>query len=110
VTHTVFALIALHFLCDFPLQGEFLARGKHHRLGLAGVPWPICLFAHAFIQSAGVALILPLPFAAAELGAHATIDWCKSEGLLGLGERGFWFDQALHILLRVLWATLAVAS
>lgn len=108
--HTLVALLALHFLCDFPLQGDFLARGKNHRMALVGVPWQICLFAHAFIQAAGVALVLPLPIAAAEFGAHFLIDWLKSEGALGDGHRGFWTDQLLHVALRVLWAAVAVHS
>lgn len=108
--NTLFALLALHFLCDFPLQGDFLARGKNCRMPIAGVPWQICLFAHAFIQAGGVALIVPLPFALAELGCHFLIDWCKCAGGFGWGQRAFWIDQALHVALRVLWAALAVTA
>lgn len=106
--HTLFALVALHFLCDFPLQGDFLARGKNHVFPIVGVPWPVCLVAHAFIQAAGVALILPLPYALAEFVCHLAIDWCKSEGLLGSGETGFYVDQSAHIALRVSWAWVAM--
>lgn len=105
--HTLIALLALHFLFDFPLQGDFLARGKNHRAPLPGVPWWVCLGAHAFLQGAGVALILPVPFALAEMAAHFAIDWCKSEGLLGSGETAFIRDQGAHIWLRWLYAGIA---
>lgn len=96
-------LWALHFLCDFPLQGDFLARAKNHRTTVPGTPWWLCLFAHAFIQAAAVALVLPLRFAVAELVTHLTLDWAKNQGLLGRGQLGFTIDQATHLALKVIY-------
>ena len=31
--HTLLLLIAGHALCDYPLQGDFLAKAKNHKLG-----------------------------------------------------------------------------
>jgi hypothetical protein len=33
------ALVAAHALCDYPLQGDFLARAKNRAAPIAGVPW-----------------------------------------------------------------------
>jgi hypothetical protein len=104
------ALVALHFLFDFPLQSDFLARGKNHQKPLPGVPWALCLFAHAFLQAAGVGLVLPIEFAVAEFGAHFAIDWAKSHGLLGTGERAFLIDQALHLTLRAAYAAIHTST
>jgi hypothetical protein len=94
-------LWALHFLCDFPLQGDFLARAKNHLTPIPGVYGPLCLFAHAFIQAAAVALILPLPYAGCELVTHLALDVAKNEGVLGTGSRGFIVDQLAHLGLKV---------
>ena len=47
-------LLAVHYIADFPLQGDFLANAKNHRKPIPGVPWYQALFAHAVIQGAGV--------------------------------------------------------
>jgi hypothetical protein len=33
-------LLVVHALCDYPLQGGFLARGKNEINPIPGVPWP----------------------------------------------------------------------
>jgi hypothetical protein len=87
------ALVAGHALGDFPLQGDFLARAKNHRAPIAGVDWWIALAAHAAIQGAIVgALTGSLVLACFEFVAHAIIDRCKCEGLIG-----FRSDQLLHL-------------
>jgi len=50
-------LISAHFLCDYPLQGDFLARGKNHKAPLQGVPWYQCLVAHSVIHGAAATLL-----------------------------------------------------
>jgi hypothetical protein len=90
---TLWYLLAMHFLCDYPLQGDFLARGKNQHNPIPGVPWYQCLFAHAFIQATGVLLATgSIGLAGAELLAHVTIDFGKSAG-----RYDFNVDQALHI-------------
>lgn len=104
---TLGALLALHFLADFPLQGDFLARAKSHIRPVAGAPWPVCLAAHAFIQAAAVGLLLPPPYAIAEFWLHAALDYAKAAGWLGTGERGFLVDQTAHVACKVAYVLLA---
>lgn len=92
-------LIVAHAVCDFPLQGDFLARGKNHRAPLAGVPWIVCLFAHSLIHGGAVALVTGnVLLGAAETAAHAWLDWAKCDG-----RYGFAVDQGLHILSKCVW-------
>lgn len=94
-----FLLLAGHALCDYPLQGDFLAKGKNQRAPLAGVPWYQCLTAHALIHAGAVLLITAsLPLAMAELATHWTIDYSKSEGRLTFNQ-----DQSLHFACKVIW-------
>lgn len=100
----LFYLLAAHGLCDYPLQGDFLARGKNHRLSLPGVPWYQCLFWHAMIHAGAVALITGnVRLGLAELVAHLFIDYAKCDGRFG-----FDVDQALHVACKVCWWTIAL--
>ena len=93
-------LLVGHAVADYPLQGDFLAKGKNHRAPLPGIPWWQCLTAHALIHSGAVLLIgHNLPLAIAEFVCHWSIDWAKSEGAFG-----FNVDQALHVGCKLLWA------
>jgi hypothetical protein len=108
-------LLALHFLCDFPLQGDFLARGKNHNAQLPGVPWQLCLVAHATIHAGAYSLLVPLEWAALVGWLHLLVDYAKCEGwfdslgarlglIPGPSRRAFWIDQSLHVLVLVLLA------
>ena len=89
-----FALLIGHALADYPLQGDFLARAKNHKLPIPGVPFYQALGAHAMIH-AGVAWAITGVWwiGAMELGAHALIDYAKCDGKIGFNA-----DQALHIV------------
>lgn len=104
------ALVVMHALCDYPLQGDFLARGKNHRNPIPGVPWYQCLFAHAVIHAGGVGLLTESYVCAfLELALHAIIDHAKSEGLFGADPHlAFDIDQALHLVCKFAWAVLVV--
>lgn len=92
-------LFAAHALCDYPLQGDFLARGKNRFAPLPGVPWFQCLFAHALIHAGAVLLITGNAWlAVAELVIHFLVDDRKCAG-----DYGFNFDQAIHYGCKVLW-------
>ena len=97
-------LVAAHALCDFPLQGDFLARAKNHKQPLPGVPWWIALVAHSLIHGAAVAFITgSVGLGLAETLLHAFIDHGKS------GEHyDFAVDQAFHVVTKALWAALAL--
>ncbi len=101
-----FALAIGHFLADYPLQGEFLAIRKNHRLPPDAGPvddsrpllprhlWVHCLTAHCVIHGGVVWLITGSPIlGAVEVVLHWIIDFVKSQGWTN-----FHVDQALHLL------------
>lgn len=99
------ALLVGHMLGDYPLQGEFLAIYKNHRLpkdanNMPGQPrglWFHCLTAHAAIHAGIVWCITGLfALAIAELILHWVIDFLKSEGWTN-----FHVDQVLHVLCKL---------
>jgi hypothetical protein len=93
----LFFLFAAHSVCDYALQGDFMARVKDQRSG-SGIPWAWPLTSHAAIQALGVFLVTSSPvFAAFELAAHWVIDYNKSAGRYGFG-----IDQSLHVACKVL--------
>jgi hypothetical protein len=105
----IFAMLVGHAVCDYPLQGDFLARGKNHRAPLPGVPWQIILTAHALIHAGAVGLITgSMWLAVAELAWHFIIDFSKSEGWFGDGARAFTTDQALHVVCKIAWAAIVI--
>lgn len=97
-------LIVSHALIDFPLQGDFLAKGKNHKAPLPGVPWYACLAAHALIAGGAVSLVTGrLDLGVVEALLHARIDYLKNDGGLGEGATAFNIDQAFHVLCKVAW-------
>lgn len=97
-------LFAGHALCDYPLQGDFLARGKNAFAPLPGVPWYQCLLAHALIHAGMVQIITgSSALAFAEFIIHWFTDYAKCEGKLTFNQ-----DQAIHYGCKALWAILAV--
>lgn len=99
---TLIMLFAGHAVCDYPLQGDFLARGKNQNAPLPGIPWQQCLWAHALIHAGIVLLITGSPdLALLELMVHSATDWAKCEGWIGFNT-----DQAIHYGCKLLWAVL----
>jgi hypothetical protein len=102
------ALVVAHALCDYPLQGDFLARAKNHRAPIAGVDWWIPMAAHCAIHAGAVGLIVyaftPVPViaiaaAAFEAGWHYVLDVSKNDGLISFRD-----DQLFHVFVKVLIA------
>ena len=92
-------LLVGHAVSDYPLQGDFLARGKNHTAPLPGVPWYQCLVWHAMIHSGAVVLVTgSLVLGVAEFVVHVLIDYGKCDGWFG-----FNVDQLLHVLCKALW-------
>jgi hypothetical protein len=92
-------MVAAHALCDYPLQGDFLARAKNHRAPLPGVPWYQALFAHALIQAAAVSLLTgSIALGIGEFVMHSAIDYTKSEGSISYNT-----DQFLHVVSKIVW-------
>lgn len=93
-------LVAVHYLCDYPLQGDFLAKAKNHRQPIPGVPWLQALIAHAAIQAAGVWFVTgSLPLAAIEFVGHGLIDWLKCNDSISYN-----MDQFLHLSFKLNFA------
>ena len=97
-------LLAGHALCDYPLQGNFLAKGKNHKAPFPGMAsWQI-LLAHCFIHMGMVLLITRNPYLAlAELVIHYITDYAKCDGRIGFNT-----DQAIHYGCKVLWAAIVI--
>ena len=102
----IFALlVGAHFLADYPLQGDFLARGKNRFSPIPGVPFYHPLAAHSAIHGLLVGLITgSLILACAETLIHAFADDQKCAGRISYNQ-----DQVLHIGCKIVWAIFAGA-
>lgn len=98
------ALIAAHALCDYPLQGDFLAKAKNRAMPIPGVPWFQALGAHAAIHGGAVGLVTGLWWlGVAEAVSHFVIDDLKCRGKLSFNG-----DQAVHLACKVVWVAAVV--
>lgn len=100
MAETFFLLVAMHSLCDFPLQGEAMGKGKNRRKNVPGAfgpdfpPWWAWLSAHAFVHGGGVAVVTGVWWLGlVEAGLHAAIDHLKCSERIS-----FAADQALHVV------------
>lgn len=108
LTQTFLILLTLHFLADFPLQGEFLAKGKNSRTNPPEV-WITCLIAHCTIHAGLVfAFTEELSLAAIMFITHACVDMLKCNGDLGEGPEAFAHDQIMHVVIIAVIASLYV--
>ena len=96
--------MAGHFLCDYPLQGDFIGKFKNRNVSRALsrqdmpiIPWWHLMTAHAFIHGGSVLLVTKsLQLATFETVAHFIIDCMKCEGWTNIH-----VDQALHIMCKI---------
>lgn len=87
-------LLGAHWVCDYPLQGQFLSDAKQK-----GPLRPYHLIAHAGIHGAAVAVITGnVWIGIAEWAAHAVIDEAKVRG-----RTSFSADQMRHIGCKMFW-------
>lgn len=83
-------LVAAHALCDFPLQGDFLAKAK---AGDTAMHSGLALFMHSAIHAAAVRIVTgSIALAGAELVAHWAIDEAKVRGRISFNA-----DQGMHL-------------
>ena len=103
----VFAILMFfHFVGDYPLQGDFLAKAKNHITPIPHVSWRHALFAHAFIHAGLVYLATGSAILfCAELVAHTLIDYRKNSG-----ELTFVGDQYAHFACKAIWALVTVLT
>lgn len=99
-----------HALCDYPLQGDWLAKAKNHnpRIILGDSPDEDISFGamlcHCAIHAGAVKLATGSWWLAFfELVAHGIIDHGKCAGLVGYN-----VDQAMHAGCKVAWLALLV--
>jgi lipid-A-disaccharide synthase-like uncharacterized protein len=98
-----FALTIAHALGDYPLQTDFMARGKNRHVVQSYVDlpartlWLYCLSAHALVHGALVWLITGcVGLGAVEFVLHWLIDWAKLERKIS-----FHTDQLLHLVCKL---------
>lgn len=90
--NTLLYLVFGHYIGDYALQGEYIAREKANSLHV--------LVAHCAIQAGTVLLATNEPgLALIEFGIHAIVDTAKCRGIIS-----FNLDQAIHLLCRVFYA------
>lgn len=99
----LFWLAVGHALCDFPLQGPYLAACKRRRNPEgAGGMWFFGLTAHALIHAGAVAMVTgSMVLGMAEFVAHWSIDMAKCEGIISTKT-----DQLLHFGCKLAWAVI----
>lgn len=101
----LFQLVAAHFLCDFSLQTDTMAREKNPASTTElqkHVPWYYWMTAHAFIHGLAVLLLINDPRCAyGEVVVHWVTDYAKCKGWIGIKT-----DQAIHIACKVAWVAL----
>ena len=98
------SLVAAHALCDYPLQGDFLAKAKNRSAPVAGVPWWQALGAHAAIHGGAVGAVTGVWWLGLfEAVSHFIIDDLKCRGVMGFNS-----DQFSHILCKIAWVAVVV--
>lgn len=96
---TLIALIGVHFVADYPLQGDFLSKAKNRTAPIPGVPYWQALGAHSAIHGAFVALITGIWWLfIAEAAIHWLTDDAKCAGRLSFNQ-----DQAIHLICKAAW-------
>ncbi|MEB3322380.1 MAG: DUF3307 domain-containing protein [Synechococcaceae cyanobacterium] len=94
-------LAMAHFLCDFGLQGDRMAREKCPGRDVT-LFWGWWLLSHSAIHGLAVALLTDRPLLGlAEAVLHAGIDRLKCAGCYNLA-----VDQVLHLACKALWVAL----
>lgn len=93
-------LVVGHFVADYPLQTDFVAKFKCRKASLLAVPWYYVLSGHAATHAAAVGLITGSAWLGlGEFLVHWFIDWAKCEGYTDIH-----LDQGLHLTWKVSWA------
>jgi len=99
-------LIVAHFLADYPLQGDFLAKAKNRTAPIPGIPFWHPLTAHASIHGGFVGFITgSLWLALAETVIHWITDDAKCRGWISYNT-----DQAIHLGCKMIWVAIIIVG
>lgn len=100
----LFLLMGSHFICDYPLQSDFIAQGKNRYTPVGKMYWTVVLPAHGMVHAMGVFLITQsLGLAIFQLVTHVIIDFIKCENRITFHQ-----DQYLHFAVMLVIAIFAV--
>jgi Protein of unknown function (DUF3307) len=92
----LFKLLLAHALCDFPLQGDFMAKYKDPGQPSAELVWPWCIGWHCFIHAGAVYLLSgSWVLGQVEFFAHFAIDSAKCQKMINFSQ-----DQAIHVVVK----------
>ena len=98
---TLLYLLAAHWVADYPLQGDFLAKAKQ-----SGPLRIYHLIAHAGIHGGAVALVTGSLFLGlVEWVAHTIIDELKVRGKTTFAQ-----DQAAHIICKIFYVLFLIGT
>ncbi|TXH35249.1 MAG: DUF3307 domain-containing protein [Rhodospirillaceae bacterium] len=98
--HSIFLWMLIgHCLADYPLQGDFLAKAKNHRMEIGRELAFWALPAHGLIHGGAVLAATGSPLLCIlEAVAHCVIDRAKCSGKITYGQ-----DQMLHVGCKAVW-------
>lgn len=102
----LFLLLAAHCLCDYPLQGDFLAQAKNPWTPVGRSLWYMALPSHGLIHGAAVFVITgSLTLGVLEAWAHMAIDLLKCRDLINFRD-----DQVLHVVCKLAWLAVLMVT
>lgn len=97
-------MVAMHFLADYPLQGDAVAihKSRHVKDALSqAVPWYWWMTGHAAMHAVGVYIITrSMVWSIVEFGIHFITDMAKCDKVITLNQ-----DQFVHISAKLFYAT-----
>ena len=101
---TFLILVFFHYLADYPLQGDYMARAKNKYNPIEGVPWYQAMGAHCFIHGMFVFLITgSFLLLILEMIVHWMTDTLKCKGVINYN-----VDQGIHIASKFVYAWLSI--
>lgn len=96
-------LVLVHLLMDYPLQGDFLAKGKAGAFEPHAPAW-LLLLSHVLMHGIAVGLVMgSILFGLVEMAAHWIIDRWKIKGSISFVQ-----DQCWHLFCKVVYVATLV--
>lgn len=109
VGFSLFWLLVMHAILDFPLQGDTVAVNKNPNAKTKlqeKVPWYYWMGSHALSHGGGVALVTgSIVLGICEVIAHFIIDYFKCQEKFSIHG-----DQILHLTCKIVWAIVFALS